>query len=303
MNSLFKKIKNPASIYLLASYKGYFKWVPDRQHLKICYWAAFGKKLNLETPKGFNEKLQWLKLYDRNPLYTKLVDKCSVKEWVAHQIGEQYLIPTLNVYDFVDQINFNLLPNQFVLKCTHDSGGLVICRDKQKLDIPAAQTNLKKAFSNNYYYIAREWPYKNVRPRIIAEKFLESEDGFGLIDYKFYCFNGEPKFLYVSKGLEDHSTAQISFLTLEWEFAPFFREDYKQFIDLPPKPTSFNEMLKLSKILSKNIPFVRVDFYEYNNRPVFSEMTFTPCGGFMQFSPTVWDDKIGNFLNLDINNS
>ena len=299
MNRFFKYLKNPLRAYLLVSFKGHFKWVPDRLHLKICYRAAFGKKLRIDAPESFNEKLQWLKLYDRNPLYTTLVDKYEVKNWVAERIGSRYVVPTLDLFETIDQIDYDQLPKQFALKCTHDSGGLIICRDKDKLDIHHAQSLLKKALSTNYYYTAREWPYKNVHPRIMAEQYLDTEDSLGLTDYKFYCFNGEPQFLYVSKGLENHATAQISFLTLQWEFAPYRRDDFMPFQELPPKPVSFDEMLRLSKILSENIPFVRVDFYEYRGKPIFSEMTFTPCGGFMKFAPDEWDTRIGTLLQLE----
>ena len=281
------------------SIKNALKYIPDKLYLRLYYFAKFKKRLRLRNPQTFNEKLQWLKLYDRRKIYTTMVDKYEAKKHVAERIGEEYIIPTLGVWDRVEDIDFDNLPEKFVLKCTHDSGGLVVCRDKSKLDIEAAKRTLEKSLKQRYFYAAREWPYKNVRPRIIAEAYMEDgEQKEGLVDYKFYCFSGEPKFLYVSKGLEDHSTASISFLNLDWTFAPFQREDYKGFENLPQKPKGYDTMLRLAAEMSKGIPFLRVDLYEINNNIYFSELTFTPCGGMMTFNPKEWDAAIGEWIQL-----
>ena len=277
-----------------------FHYLPDSLYLRYVYWRVMGEPLHLKNPQTFNEKLQWLKLHDRNPLYTTLVDKYAVKKWVADKIGEQYIIPTLGVWNHFDEIDFDKLPNQFVLKATHDSGGLVICRNKKTFDKQAAREKLEKSLKNNFYYMGREWPYKNVPPRIIAEKYMEDEEENSLVDYKFYVFNGEPKFLYVSQGLENHATARISFLKMDWTFAPFCRMDYKPLDVLPKKPVNFKQMCHFVKILSKGTPFMRVDLYEICHHVYFSELTFYPCSGYTAFNPPQWDKKIGDWLKLPI---
>lgn len=270
----------------------------DELYIKLCYTARVGRKLNLNSPQTFNEKLQWLKLYDRNPEYTKMVDKHEAKKYVANIIGEEYIIPTLGVWEKFEDIDFNKLPNQFVLKCTHDSGGLVICKDKTKLNIEEAKKKISKSLKRNYYYYGREWPYKNVKPRIIAEEYMATAKQKELIDYKFFCFNGEPKFLYVSEGLSNHATAKISFTNMNYEKTDFYRRDYKPFELLPQKPMNFDKMKELAEKLSKNIPFLRVDFYEIEGKIYFGELTFFPCSGYIPFEPEEWDQKLGDMLEL-----
>lgn len=289
-------------LFFRLSAKGFLRWLPDGWYLKTRYkFASGGEKLDLENPKTFNHKLQWLKIYDRKPIYTTMVDKYEAKQFVAERIGREYVVENYGVWEKFDDIDFDALPEQFVLKCTHDSGGLVIVRDKSKLDKEAAKHKIEKSLKRNYYWGGREWPYKNVKKRIIAEKYMSDfsdEQGGGITDYKFYCFDGEPEFLYVSKGLEDHSTARISFLTLDWQFAPFKRKDYKPFETLPPKPQNYEKMLEICKILSKDCPFLRVDLYECSGQIYFSELTFFPCGGVMPFKDKADDEKIGKLLTL-----
>lgn len=274
-------------------------WMPDKPYLQLYYLAKLKKVLHFKNPKSFNEKLQWLKLYDRKKIYTTMVDKYEAKQYVAERIGEDYIIPTLGVWERVEDIDFDALPEKFVLKCTHDSGGLIVCRDKSKLDLEKTKRILAKSLRNDFYLEAREWPYKNVKRRIIAETYMEdAQQKSGLVDYKFYCFGGEPRFLYISKGLEDHATASISFLNLDWSFAPFQRSDYKGFEALPEKPAGYGTMLELAKQLSKGTSFLRVDLYEIGGNIYFSELTFTPCGGTMTFAPPEWDDEIGQWLTL-----
>jgi hypothetical protein len=273
--------------------------VPDKLYLTLYYFAKFKRILNLKNPKTFNEKLQWLKLFDRRDIYTTMVDKYEAKKYVGEIIGEGYVIPTIGVWECVDDIDVSSLPNQFVLKCTHDSGGLVVCRDKSTLDWEKAKKTLAKSLNHQYYYEAREWPYKNVKPRIIAEAYMsDNEQKNGLIDYKFYCFGGVPKFLYISQGLEDHSTASISFLNLDWTFAPFRRMDYRPFNQLPKKPFNYKKMLEIARTLSAGEPFLRVDLYEINGKVYFSELTFTPGGGMMAFHPSQWDVTLGSWIKL-----
>ena len=271
----------------------------DKAYIRLAYFRRFHKFPDLKNPKTFNEKLQWLKLYDRKPEYTVMVDKYEAKKYVSDIIGEDHVIPTLGVWDRFEDIDFDSLPNQFVLKCTHDSGGLVICRDKNALDIEFAKNKINKSLSVNYYHYGREWPYKNVKPRILAEKFMSDErNPQSLIDYKFYCFDGEPKFLYISSGLEDHSTAHISFVTLDWDFAPYQRSDFASFDELPPKPERFDEMIEHCKKLSKGKSFLRVDLYEINDTVYFSELTFSPCSGVMPLKDESHDKIIGDMLIL-----
>ena len=278
-------------------------FLPDKAYIKMKYHMKFHKKIDLKNPKTFNEKLQWLKLYDRKPEYSTMVDKFEAKKYVSNRIGEEHIIPTLGVWERFEDIDFDVLPDRFVLKCTHDSGGLVICRDKSKFDKVAAEKKINVSLKTNYFYQGREWPYKNVKPRIIAEKYMEDGSSKDLTDYKFYCFNGIPEYLYVSTGLENHATASISFLTLNWKFAPFGRSDYKPFTELPPKPTKFDEMLKLAARLSAGYRFLRVDLYQIENQIFFSELTFSPCGGMMPFDPPEWDEELGTLIDLPIKNT
>lgn len=282
----------------IKQFKYGLRFLPDKLFLQIYYFAKFKKLCNFKNPKTFSEKLQWIKLYDHNPKYTNMVDKFEAKKYVSKIIGREYIIPTLGVYDSFDNIDFDKLPNQFVLKCTHDSGGLVICRDKKLFSISEAREKINASLNFNYYYISREWPYKNVKPRIIVEKYMENSKLGGLIDYKFYCFNGQPQFLYISSGMENHKTARISFITLDWKKAPYERVDYKTFEELPSKPTKLDEMIKISEKLSEGIPFIRVDLYQIGDQVYFSELTLFPCGGLMIFKNSKYDYELGEKLKL-----
>ena len=298
VRKIVEYLTHPRKIIIFFNCLGCGKLFPDKFYLKCLYRDKLSKKLNLRNPQTFNEKLQWLKLYDRKPEYTMMVDKYAVKSYVAEKIGEEYIIPTLGVWDRFEDIDFDALPDQFVLKCTHDSGGLVICRDKRKFDREAARKQICRALKRNYFWHGREWPYKNVKPRIIAEQYMEDSSGNGLRDYKFYCFGGVPKFLYISEGLENHATASISFLNLDWTFAPFQRKDYKNFVSLPDKPTCFGKMLKLAEELSRVCSFLRVDLYEIDGKIYFSELTFTPCSGMIPFTSEEWDKILGSWIEL-----
>ena len=258
------------------------------------------RKLNIENPRTFNEKIQWLKINDHKEIYTTMVDKFKAKSYVEKKIGKQYIVPTYGVWDRFEDIDFDILPNQFVLKCTHDSGGLVIVRDKLNFDKKKAKKKIEKSLRNNYYYSCREWPYKNVKPRIIAEKYLKDTqmNKSGLVDFKIFCFNGKAKFLYISQGLENHLTAKISFYDLEFNKMPFKRSDYEGFISDPPKPKNIKKMIQIAEKLAINIPFLRVDLYEVDEQIYFSELTFSPCSGMIPFEPQEWDLKLGDLLEL-----
>ncbi len=301
-----KCITNKASRFNYLAAMGFYNKMPDEEYLRRKFKNTLGYDLNLDNPKTFNEKLQWLKLFDQKPEYTLMVDKYLVREYISKTIGKQYLIPLINVWETPDKIDFSLLPEQFVLKCNHNSGiGMYICRDRSMMNVSKVKAALKKGYKENYYLENREWPYKNVPKRIIAEKYMSDDTRFtdkgrttGLTDYKFYCFHGEPKYLYVSQGLEDHKTARISFLNLDWSFADFRRIDYLPLERLPKKPVNYMEMLQIARILSQNIPFLRVDLYEIQKKIYFGELTFSPCAGMMPFDSRESDLKLGNLLQL-----
>ena len=426
-------ITSPIYRYRALAKYGFLKYVSDRRFLETLYRLEFGRKPDLDNPQTFNEKLQWLKLYDRKPIYSKMVDKYEVKEYVKDIIGEQYVIPTYGVWAKFDDIDFSMLPNRFVMKCTHDSGGLVIVEDKSDFDKRAAMKKISSCLKVDFFNCAREWPYKNVEPRIIAEKYMvdiepeligykvecfngsinckfdcsdngikvelldeswnylplirkysilkkekdksnqckkireyikelnvdlssvrvdcyeynnlflvdmifypgggldesrlerggtemgrikklpgkssgwliENKDTLiwahedkGLIDYKFYCFEGEPKIIYVSQGLYNHDNAKRTFLSMDWEFVPFTKIGYVGFSELPSKPRHFEEMIDICRLLSKGMHFIRVDLYEIGDNIYFSELTFYPGGGFSRFDPEEYDLKLGNLINI-----
>lgn len=270
----------------------------DEKFLKKLYRLRTGKELNLDNPQTFCEKLQWLKLYNRKPEYTTMVDKYAVKEYVANIIGDEYIIPTIGVWDRVEDIDWEALPNQFVLKCTHDSGGLVICKDKSTLDIKKAIGKLKKSMKRDYFYDNREWPYKNVKHRIIAEQYMEVEGQEDLTDYKFFCFNGEPKYCQV---IRDRNTKEtIDFYDMEWNHMPFvgLNPIVKNGETPVAEPICIENMICLCKKLSRNIPFSRIDLYVINGKEYFGEITFYPKSGMGVFSPNEWDYILGDLIKL-----
>lgn len=299
MNKILRFLKNPKYVFLKVDDK-MFHLLDDASYIKIKYKYFFGKNINLSRPETFNEKLQWLKLYDRNPKYTKMVDKYEAKKYVADIIGEEYIIPTLGVYDKFDEIDFDKLPNQFVIKCTHDSGGLAIVKDKSKMDLEKIRKKINKCLRKNYYYNGREWPYKNVKPRIIIEKYMEDKNYKIMRDYKFFCFNGEPKLLYLSEGLENHATAGISFYDMNMELTDCKRKDYRPISYKPEKPKNFDKMKKFSAVLSRGIPHLRVDWYEIDGKLYFGELTFSTCNGMIPFEGEKWDRKLGDMIELPI---
>lgn len=273
--------------------------VSDETYLKWRYRFIFGKKLNLENPKSFNEKINWLKIYNRNPLYPRLVDKAEVKKYVAENIGEEYVIPTYGVWNSFDEIDFDSLPNQFVLKSTNGGGGsgVVICRDKKKLDMKNTKQRLETSMHTNWKY-EREWVYRDLKPRIIAEKYMEEECGTELKDYKFFCFNGEPHFCQVIRNRSSEET--IDFYDLDWQLMPFNGLlKFKHSNTPTERPDNIEEMRKICRELSKDMPFVRVDLYYINQRSYFGELTFYPAGGIGTFSPAEYNEKIGELISLD----
>ncbi len=287
-----------ASNKALKRIKYALRFLPDRPYIQLYYFVQFKRFCNLKDPKTFNEKLNWLKLHDRNPLYTKLVDKYEAKGYVAQIIGEEYCIPTLGVWNAFDEIDFDSLPNQFVLKCTHDSEGIVIVKDKNSLNLEAARKDLTTALKQNYYYIGREWPYKEVHPRLIAEQYMENPIDKELKDYKFFCFDGEPKLMSITSGRNsdyiycDYYDIEFNHLNLR-----------KKYMNNPvtiQKPETFDEMIRLANILSKGFPHIRVDFYTVNGKVYFGELTFYSSSGFVPFHPSEWDNIMGDWLKLPL---
>lgn len=279
-----------------ANEKGLFNWLPDKPFLALLYWARLGKRLNLKNPQTLNEKMQWIKLYDRKPEYTGMVDKCEVKRYIADRIGEEYVIPTLGVWESFEEIDFDALPNQFALKCTHDSGGLVIVRDKTKMDLSVVRKKIEKSMKTNYYYHGREWPYRNVRPRILAESYLEDMDNGELRDYKWYCFHGVPKLMAIFCGRAIGATTADYF---DCSYQPIdMTWGYPKAETAPEKPKNFEKMMQLAGRLSKDVPFLRVDFYEVNGKVYMGELTFFDGSGFDLIEPQKWDEKMGTWITL-----
>lgn len=295
---ILKYLIDPDYRFLINSFRGKYDDMNDIEYLKRLYRAQMKKELNLDNPKTYNEKLQWLKLYDRNPLYTKMVDKYEVKRYVADLIGDEYIIPTIGVWDRFDDIDFDKLPNQFVLKCTHDSGGLVICKDKSKLDLEAAKLKICKSLNRNYYYQGREWAYKDVKPRIIAENYMVDESGYELKDYKFFCFNGVVKAMFIATDRQVvGEETKFDFFDADFNHLPFTNghPNSKQIIQ---KPTQFEQMKQLAVILSDGIPHARIDFYEIKGQIYFGEITLSHWSGMVPFEPEEWDYIFGEWLTL-----
>lgn len=299
--SIKKFIKNPLLLFLTLGHREMLNWINDETYLKIAYRIKMGKKLNLDSPVTFNEKLQWLKLYDRRPEYTTMVDKYEVKKWVSAKIGEEYIIPTLGVWDKFDDINFNKLPEQFVLKCTHDSGGLVICKDKRKFDQQKARKKIETCLKHNFFWGQREWPYKNVKPRIIAEPYMEDADTKDLRDYKIFTFNGQVKALFIATDRESKEETKSDFFDANFRHLAFTNGHPNANVQ-PKKPKTFEKMKELAAQLSKGIPQVRVDFYEVNGKIYFGEMTFFHWSGMVPFNPEKWDRIFGEWIELPYSN-
>ena len=297
-NSIKRWVDDPWRIGKSLAQRGLLKCLPDKAYLSILYRATLGKKMQWKAPKTFNEKLQWLKLYDRNPVYTTMVDKFEAKQFAAQLIGEQYVVPLLGgPWERFDQIDFDALPDQFVLKTTHDCGGVWICKDKSSLDRQAAKEFLEKHLKRDYYSTGREWPYKNVKPRIFAEAFLaELEDD--LRDYKFFCFDGVPKLMFIaSERQSKEQETKFDFFDMDFNHLSIIN-GHPNSPNPISRPENFEKMKELAAVLSKGIPHLRVDFYECSGRLYLGEMTFSHWGGFVAFEPEEWDEKLGSWIKL-----
>lgn len=285
-------------IFDALNYRKMLNWLPDKVFLNAAFRARFGRKLDLKNPKTFNEKLQWMKLYNRNPVYTMMVDKYLVRNYVREIIGEEYLIPLLGAWDDPDKIDFDKLPMQFVLKCNHNSGlGMCICKDKNKLDIAKVKNDLRKGLKQDYYLTGREWPYKNVPRKIIAEKYMVDESGYELKDYKYYCFDGKVRIVMINSDRMSSLETKANYFDENYQPLDFVW-GYENAKIPPAKPEKFEEMKSLAEKLSKGIPHVRIDFYQTPQGIFFGEMTFFDGSGFDTIEPIEWDYKIGSWINL-----
>ena len=297
LHVLFKFVSNEEARFSILASRGFLNYIPHDEFLKKAYRIMMHKELDLENPKTYTQKLQWLKLYDHRPEYTRMVDKYAAKQYVAERIGEEYVIPLLGVWDRVEDIDFAALPNQFVLKTTHDSGGLIVCKDKNSLDVVSARKKLSYFHKRNYFNQNKEWPYKNVPHRIIAEAYMEDSCYKELRDYKFFTFGGEPKVLYIAQGRGRGEPTVADFFDMEFNHLPFTIDH--DIADVPPeKPAQFELMKQLAARLSEGTPQLRVDFYEVDGRVYFGEMTFFHCSGLNPFHPEEWDHIFGDWINL-----
>lgn len=295
IKTLIKLLReNPASLIRVAGHYGCLKWIPDKAYLKMIYLMETGQKLNLKYPKTYSEKLQWIKLFDRKTLYTKLVDKYEVRKYIAATIGENYLIKLIGTYNSVDEIDWNVLPNAFVLKCTHGSGSNIICIDKKRLDIDNAKIKLRKWMKHNWFWFGREWPYRNVKPRITCEEFL-SDNGEVPEDYKVLCFNGKAKLIEVHTGrFADHKQ---DFYDIKWNKTEISQGTPRSTI-IVNKPKILEKMLQLSEILSQNTYHVRIDWYVVENKLYFGEITFFDASGFCPFDKEKDELMLGDWIDL-----
>ena len=298
MSKIRTFIENPQYFITSPAAKGWLNWVPDSLYLKLLYRIIMGRRLNLRNPKEYNEKLQWLKLNDRKPEYSTMVDKYEVRGYIEDLLGDKYLIPCLGIYDSVDDIDIDALPDRFVLKCTHDSGSVEICKDKSSFDIECARHRLSQAMKRNYYATYREWPYKYVKPRIIAEGYLEG-DGGDLKDYKVMCFNGEAKIIEVHENrFVEGKVHTQTFYDREWNIVPLTQIETVT-VDRPgERPRQLDEILRLSELIAKNMYHARIDWYIEGDKIYFGEITFFDGSGFESFSTPEMERMLGDMINL-----
>lgn len=281
---------------IVTTIKYFLRFMPDKEYIKLYYYYRFRKHINLRKPVTFSEKLNWLKLYDRNPKYKYMVDKYEAKFYVEKLIGGQYIIPTLGVWDSFDEINFDELPQSFVLKCTHDSNGVVIVKDKSRLNIPLARKKIKSCMSRNFYYIGREWPYKDIKPRIIAEKYMEDSADGELRDYKFFCFDGKPKLLLLASGRATNNL-RFDYYDMNYNHLNIVQDHPNSEIYIHP-PKNFELMKTIARKLSEDMVHARIDFYEVDGNVYFGEITLYHHSGFAKYEPSEWDKTIGDWIDL-----
>lgn len=298
-DKLMSYIRDPHYRFNVNSHFGLYDRLSDEDYTRRQYKLITGHMLDLDSPKRFNEKLQWLKLYYRKPEFTTMVDKFAVKGYLNPLIGEQHIIRLLGVWDHFNQIDFTQLPDRFVLKTTHGSGGISVCRDKTNFDYAGVKSRFEKALKRNYYYLSREWPYKNVKPRIIAEEYMQDGNIENLNVYKFFCFSGEP---YLIQTIQNDKTPceTIDYFDLDWNLLEL-HQNFPNSRQPLKKPKTLNIMVELSRKCSQGLPFIRVDWYEVNGQVYFSEFTFYTDAGCQPFHPDEWDFKLGDMIILPEN--
>lgn len=294
---LKRGLRDPKRIYGAFLSSKACRALPSRFYLKRKYRALMGKPLNLKNPRTYNEKLQWLKLYGNKPEYSALVDKYAVREYVAKKIGEERLIPLLGVWNCFDEIDFSTLPDQFVLKPTHTSGDVFICRDKSAIDFGALKQKVDGWMRREYYWLFRELPYKGIKPRILAEKLMVDESGTELKDYKFFCFDGEPKALFIAT--DRPFDTRFDFFDMDFRHLPF-TNGHPNADRALQKPVGFNEMQRIAAELSKGFVHIRVDLYDINGKIYFGELTFFHFSGIVPFVPEEWDRIFGDWIRLPV---
>ena len=298
ISNLIKYTVHQPEIVVLYIWENIATIIPDKMFLAVKFRLTMGYWMDFNNPETYNEKLQWLKLHDRRPEYTQMVDKARAKEYVEERIGKEHIIPTIGVWDRPEDIPWSELPDQFVAKVTHDSGGIVICKDKKELDISATIDKLSKGLKRDYYAVSREWPYKNVKRHIIVEKYMVDESGYELKDYKFFCFNGEPKMLFIATDRENpNEDTKFDFFDMNFNLLPF-TNGHEHAKTTPTKPKGFDRMVEIARKLSAGIPHVRVDLYDVNGHVYFGELTFYHWSGFVPFEPEEWDRRFGDMLKL-----
>lgn len=271
--------------------------ISDKTYLRLIYFLQCGYWFDIENPQNYNEKLQWIKLHDRNSNYSKLVDKYEVKKIVELKLGKQYIIPTLAIEKNFEDINISKLPKQFVMKCTHDSGSVFICKDKNQINWKKLQKKFVRMMKKNYYGYLREWQYKNLEPHIIVEQYIGKNDVLPY-DYKFFCFNGEPKIVMVAKDRD--TITKSNFYDMNFIRLPLKIEN-PNFDEVIRKPDNFDEMIKIARTLSKGIRHVRIDLYNISGHIYFSEITFQHWGGFSHIEPPEWNKIMGDWISIDDN--
>lgn len=296
---IITNIKNPVYSFNYIISKGNFDNLSDKSYLQLLYKKNMGYPLNLNQPKTYNEKLQWLKLYNHNPLYTQLVDKYEVREYVTKKIGAKYLNTLYGVYDSFEEIDFKNLPEKFVLKATHTSGDFFICEDKSKLDLELLKEKIDNWLNRNYYQLHREWPYKNVKPRIICEKLLVQENNEELRDYRFFCFNGKPRFIAVDFSITRKSKTRRNLYDLNWNLMDESISYPRELNIKLEKPKELEELITLSTKLTEGIPHARVDFYIIKNKIIFGEITFFHQAGMGEIHPESFNLKMGEWINIE----
>ncbi len=275
------------------------RFLPDKMYLKLYFYMTLKRKLDFDHPKTLNEKLQWLKFNDRTPLHSLVSDKYAVREYIKQELGEEYLVPLIGKWETAEEIDFDSLPQQYVLKCTHDSGGLVICRDKTSLDQDEAIKKLKKSLSRKFYYVGREWQYKNIKPLVICEELLLDQAGNTPADYKISCFNGKADNVMVCTGRFTKDGVKFYFFDRQWNFLPYNKGDEKLPADFTlPKPDNLEEMFQIADKLSKPFYYARIDLYNIDGKIYFSEITLCPNSGFDSDITYETDKLFGEKLHI-----